>query len=58
MVLAARRDTSLQEVANMAVVLGAPDAIPIQADVSNVDDCKRIVDQTITRFGRCEPSLR
>ncbi|XP_019171412.1 PREDICTED: 11-beta-hydroxysteroid dehydrogenase 1B-like [Ipomoea nil] len=52
--LAARRERSLEEVAKAAVELGAPDAIAIQADVSNVDDCKRIVDQTISRFGRLD----
>ncbi|XP_019171411.1 PREDICTED: 11-beta-hydroxysteroid dehydrogenase 1B-like [Ipomoea nil] len=51
LVLAARRKVSLQEVANRAVELGSPDAIAIQADVSNLDDCRRIVDQTINWFG-------
>lgn len=50
--LAARREKSLREVANMCLELGSPDSITVNADVSNVNDCKRIVDTTITNFGR------
>ncbi|GJX09127.1 11-beta-hydroxysteroid dehydrogenase 1B-like protein [Tanacetum coccineum] len=42
LVLAARRKHSLREVADTAVSLGAPDAIAIRADVSNIEDCKRL----------------
>nr|GEV50829.1 11-beta-hydroxysteroid dehydrogenase 1B-like [Tanacetum cinerariifolium] len=38
LVLAARRKHSLREVAGTAVSLGAPDAIAIRADVSNIED--------------------
>ncbi|KAM7471539.1 hypothetical protein LguiA_009722 [Lonicera macranthoides] len=33
---------------------GSPDVVAIYADVSNVDDCKRLVDQTIDHFGRLD----
>ncbi|KAG6401875.1 hypothetical protein SASPL_138743 [Salvia splendens] len=45
LVLAARRERSLQEVADTARYLGSP-------DVSEVDDCRRVVDQTMNHFGR------
>ncbi|KMS97505.1 hypothetical protein BVRB_5g126480 isoform B [Beta vulgaris subsp. vulgaris] len=54
LVLAARREKSLREVANMCLELGSPDSITVNADVSNVNDCKRIVDTTITNFGRVD----
>lgn len=50
--LAARRDRSLNEVAEGARELGSPDVITIQADVSKAEDCRRIVDQTMSHFGR------
>ncbi|XP_021865942.1 11-beta-hydroxysteroid dehydrogenase 1A isoform X2 [Spinacia oleracea] len=54
LVLAARREKSLREIANRCLELGSPDSISVTADVSNVDDCKRIVESTITRYGRLD----
>ncbi|VFQ94182.1 unnamed protein product [Cuscuta campestris] len=54
LVLAARREGSLNHVANRARELGAPDVAAIRADVSIVDDCRRIVDQAISHFGRMD----
>ncbi|KAL2935749.1 11-beta-hydroxysteroid dehydrogenase 1B [Bienertia sinuspersici] len=53
-VVAARRQNSLREVANRCLELGSPDSLAITADVSVIDDCKRIVDSTITHFGRLD----
>ncbi|CAI9265185.1 unnamed protein product [Lactuca saligna] len=52
LVLAARREKSLRDVAETAKLLGAPEAIAIPTDVSDIDDCKRLIDETIKRFGR------
>ncbi|KAL0355069.1 UNVERIFIED_CONTAM: 11-beta-hydroxysteroid dehydrogenase 1A [Sesamum radiatum] len=54
LVLAARRERSLQEVAERARDLGSPDVVVIRADVSKVEDCRKIVDQTMNRFGRLD----
>ncbi|XVF08667.1 hypothetical protein REPUB_Repub07fG0022500 [Reevesia pubescens] len=52
--LTARREKSLQEVADRARDLGSPDVITIRADVSKVDDCKRLVEETVNHFGRLD----
>uniref|UniRef100_M1DQB9 Steroleosin n=1 Tax=Solanum tuberosum TaxID=4113 RepID=M1DQB9_SOLTU len=52
--IAARREKSLLEVAERALDLGAPDVLVVPADVSNVDDCRRIVDRTMSHFGRLD----
>ncbi|WOG89230.1 hypothetical protein DCAR_0208467 [Daucus carota subsp. sativus] len=44
----------LQQVAQVARELGAPDVIVIAADVSRIDDCQRMVDQTINHFGKLD----
>lgn len=54
LVLAARRGKSLREVADMCLEIGSPDAVTVTADVSDVDDCKRIVDSAISHFGRLD----
>ncbi|XP_047966862.1 11-beta-hydroxysteroid dehydrogenase A-like [Salvia hispanica] len=54
LVLAARRERSLQEVADTARYLGSPEVIVVRADVSKVDDCRRVVDQTMSHFGRLD----
>ncbi|KAL4584747.1 hypothetical protein LXL04_009356 [Taraxacum kok-saghyz] len=51
-VLAARREKSLREVSATAKFLGAPEAIAIPTDVSSINDCKRLIDQTINHFGQ------
>ncbi|XP_074315125.1 11-beta-hydroxysteroid dehydrogenase A-like [Silene latifolia] len=54
LVLAARREKSLREVAALCLELGAPDAIVVKADVAKVEDCRRIVDHTISHYGRLD----
>ncbi|KAK6148055.1 hypothetical protein DH2020_018967 [Rehmannia glutinosa] len=54
LVLAARRERSLQDVAERARNLGSPDVVVVHADVSKVDDCRRVVDQTMNHFGRLD----
>lgn len=51
--LSARRETALREVAERARGLGSPDVIIMRADVSKVEDCNRLVDETLNYFGRC-----
>lgn len=52
--LVARRENSLREVAEGARELGSPDVIVIQADVSQVDDCRRLVNETMNHFQRLD----
>ncbi|KAL5795312.1 hypothetical protein ACOSQ2_000132 [Xanthoceras sorbifolium] len=52
--LCARRDTSLEEVADRARQIGCPDVITVRADVSNVDDCRKLVEETVDHFGRLD----
>ncbi|CAK9183531.1 unnamed protein product [Ilex paraguariensis] len=49
--LVERREQRLRIVAECARELGAADVIAIRADVSNVDDCKLVVDETMNRYG-------
>lgn len=51
LVLAARREKSLREVAETSLSLGAPD------DVSCIDDCKRLINETINHFGQCKENF-
>lgn len=48
---------NLVAVAEKAKSLGSPDVIMIQADVSNSQDCKRFVDETVNHFGHCKSLL-
>ncbi|KAL4361146.1 hypothetical protein GQ457_04G014970 [Hibiscus cannabinus] len=52
--LAARREKSLHEIADRARYLGSPDVIVIRADVSKVDDCRRLVNETMDHFRRLD----
>ncbi|XP_059315881.1 11-beta-hydroxysteroid dehydrogenase A-like [Lycium ferocissimum] len=52
--IVARREKQLQKVAERAKSLGSPDVVSIRADVSNVEECKRFVDQTVKHFGRLD----
>uniref|UniRef100_M1AQJ5 Short-chain dehydrogenase n=1 Tax=Solanum tuberosum TaxID=4113 RepID=M1AQJ5_SOLTU len=52
--IVARREKKLWKVAEKAKSLGCLDVISIRADVSNVQHCKRFVDQTVKHFGRCK----
>ncbi|XP_065875698.1 11-beta-hydroxysteroid dehydrogenase A-like [Euphorbia lathyris] len=52
--LVARREKSLREVAYVAQELGSPDVLVILADVQNPNDCSRIIQETISHFGRLD----
>ncbi|KAI9079463.1 hypothetical protein K1719_038545 [Acacia pycnantha] len=52
--LSARRENALQEVAERAREFVSPDVIIIHSDVSNVEDCSRMVDDTVNHFGRLD----
>ncbi|KAF7153524.1 hypothetical protein RHSIM_Rhsim01G0064400 [Rhododendron simsii] len=52
LVLVARREKQLQEVACKARRLGSPDVIVETGDVSKVEDCKRFVDAALNHFGK------
>ncbi|XP_057484947.1 11-beta-hydroxysteroid dehydrogenase 1A-like [Actinidia eriantha] len=54
LVIVARRENRLQKVAETARGLGSPDVLYVCADVSNVHDCKRFVDEAINHFGRLD----
>ncbi|KAG5537219.1 hypothetical protein RHGRI_024607 [Rhododendron griersonianum] len=54
LVLVARREKQLQEVACKARRLGSPDVIVETGDVSKVEDCKRFVDAALNHFGRLD----
>ncbi|CAA7052676.1 unnamed protein product [Microthlaspi erraticum] len=52
--LTARRKGRLEEVAEIAREVGSPNVITVHADVSKPDDCRRIVDETISHFARLD----
>jgi NAD(P)-dependent dehydrogenase (short-subunit alcohol dehydrogenase family) len=52
-VVSGRRDKEGQELAAELQALGA-EAIFVRADVRNDDDVRKLVDQTISRFGRLD----
>ncbi|KAJ4843088.1 high-copy suppressor of sly1 defect [Turnera subulata] len=52
--LVARRQRSLAEVADTAREIGSPDVITIVADVREVDECRRMVEETVNYFGRLD----
>ncbi|CAN6472528.1 unnamed protein product [Victoria cruziana] len=52
--LVARREQSLNEVADRARQFGSPDVFAIPADVSRADECKRFVDEAVGYFGRLD----
>ncbi|CAN0906002.1 11-beta-hydroxysteroid dehydrogenase A [Linum grandiflorum] len=52
--IAARREDCLQRVATKARQLGSPDVIVIQADVSKVDDCQKLIQETVNHYGRLD----
>ncbi|CAH1419084.1 unnamed protein product [Lactuca virosa] len=52
--LVARREDLLAAVAGKAKELGAPKVIVIKADVSKLQDCKRLVDETINHFRKLD----
>lgn len=54
LVLVARREKALQDVANRARQLGAPDVLVKAADVTKPSDCHQFIDATINQFGRID----
>ncbi|KAF7136542.1 hypothetical protein RHSIM_Rhsim08G0192300 [Rhododendron simsii] len=54
LVLVARREMQLQEVACKARRLGSPDVIVESGDVSKMEDCKRFVDAALNHFGKLD----
>ncbi|KAJ9549286.1 hypothetical protein OSB04_021829 [Centaurea solstitialis] len=49
-----KTNSRLQQVADRARELGSPDVLFQFADVSNVDECRTFVDDTIRRFGHLD----
>ncbi|KAF5196309.1 11-beta-hydroxysteroid dehydrogenase 1B [Thalictrum thalictroides] len=54
LVLVARRENRLQEVAEIARQYGSPDVLVIRADVAIQDDCRRFVEEAIEHFGQLD----
>ncbi|XP_051136117.1 11-beta-hydroxysteroid dehydrogenase A-like [Andrographis paniculata] len=54
LVLAARREKSLEEVGERALYLGSPEVLAVRADVADPDDCRSLVDRAINAFGRLD----
>ncbi|KAI3455066.1 hypothetical protein Pfo_011729 [Paulownia fortunei] len=54
LVIGARRENALREVAERAYLLGSPNAIPLRTDISKVEDCRRLIDEAINQFGRLD----
>uniref|UniRef100_A0A0A9CMM9 Uncharacterized protein n=1 Tax=Arundo donax TaxID=35708 RepID=A0A0A9CMM9_ARUDO len=54
LVLVARREWSLRQVADQAFELGARDVIILPGNVANPDDCKRFVQMAISHYGRLD----
>ncbi|XP_034216583.1 11-beta-hydroxysteroid dehydrogenase-like 4A [Prunus dulcis] len=52
--LAARREDRLRAVADKARGLGSPDAIVLPADVSILEHCNRLVNETVNHFGQLD----
>lgn len=53
LVLAARDGSKLEQVAGQCVALGAQ-ALAVPTDVSDQDQCRRLVDAAVARFGRID----
>ncbi|KAL6011655.1 hypothetical protein ACLOJK_002103 [Asimina triloba] len=54
LVLVARREKALKAVAENSKRLGSPEVLVIPTDVSKAEECKQMVEKTITHFGQCE----
>ncbi|CAM6027110.1 unnamed protein product [Sphagnum balticum] len=56
LVIVARREYLLKQVADRAMKKGAVDVHLIVADAAKQEDCKRFVDETVNKYGRCKSS--
>ncbi|XP_047314636.1 11-beta-hydroxysteroid dehydrogenase A-like [Impatiens glandulifera] len=54
LVLAARREKSLRQVADVAILMGSPGVISVPTDLSKVEDCDRLINEAIKQFGRVD----
>ncbi|KAL7139624.1 hypothetical protein ABFS83_09G065600 [Erythranthe nasuta] len=54
LVIGARREKALQQVAETAHLLGSPRAIPIRTDISKPEDCRRLIQEAINQFGKLD----
>jgi NAD(P)-dependent dehydrogenase (short-subunit alcohol dehydrogenase family) len=54
LVIVARRENLLERVADRAMTKGATDVHVIAGDVTKQEECKRFVDETINKYGRCK----
>ncbi|XP_011073098.1 11-beta-hydroxysteroid dehydrogenase-like 6 [Sesamum indicum] len=54
LVIGARRENALREVAERAYLVGSPRAIPVPSDISKVEDCKTLIQEAINQFGRLD----
>ncbi|KZV46487.1 11-beta-hydroxysteroid dehydrogenase 1B-like [Dorcoceras hygrometricum] len=54
LVVGARREKALRDVAETARWLGSPLVIPIRTDISKVEDCRRLIEEAISNFGRLD----
>ncbi|XP_050224762.1 11-beta-hydroxysteroid dehydrogenase 1A-like [Mercurialis annua] len=52
--LVARRENRLSDVAFRAEEFGSPNVLTILADVQKVEDCRRLVEETVGHFGRLD----
>lgn len=52
--LVARREQALRNVAKIALDMGAPDVLVVPADISDSDEAKRVIEETISHFGQCK----
>jgi 11beta/17beta-hydroxysteroid dehydrogenase len=52
MVLVARREQALRNVAKIALDIGAPDVLVVPADISDPEQAKLVIEKTISRFGQ------
>ena len=53
LVIGARRENALSEVAERAFMLGSPGVVPLQIDVSDDQESRRLIEEAINQFGRC-----
>ncbi|KAG6401880.1 hypothetical protein SASPL_138748 [Salvia splendens] len=54
LVIGARRENALSEVAERAFMLGSPRAMPITINVSDDQECQRLIEEAINQFGRLD----